>query len=100
LERALRLVCLKHWFTLYDEGLEDAFYDSQAFRAFLELELARQAERLKAQLRARVERSVYVVENLFAHRKTRYPRLKKNANQLRLLFAWASLYLWRRALAA
>ena len=63
-------------------------------------ELARQAERLKAQIRARVEHPFHVVKNLFGHRKTRYRGLKKNANQMHLLFAWANLYLLRRPLAA
>ena len=43
LERMLRLYCLQQWFGLADEALEEAVYDSQAFRGFLGLELGRDA---------------------------------------------------------
>ncbi|EGV19971.1 hypothetical protein ThimaDRAFT_0647 [Thiocapsa marina 5811] len=35
LERMLRMHFLQQWFGLADEALEDAMYDSQAFRGFL-----------------------------------------------------------------
>src|SRR6202790_1588624 len=34
LERMLRLYFLQQWYTLADEALEDALYDSQALRGF------------------------------------------------------------------
>jgi IS5 family transposase len=39
----LRLYFLQQWFGLADEALEDAVYDSQAFRGFLGLDLGREA---------------------------------------------------------
>ena len=43
LELMLRLYFLQQWFGLADEALEDAVYDSQAFRGFLGLDLGRAA---------------------------------------------------------
>jgi transposase, IS5 family len=43
LERMLRLYFLQQWFGLADEAMEDAVYDSQAFRGFLDLDLGREA---------------------------------------------------------
>ena len=43
LERMLRLYFLQQWFGLADEALEDAVYDSQAFRSFLGIDLGREA---------------------------------------------------------
>lgn len=56
-------------------------------------------EKLKAQVRARVEHPFHVIKNLFRHRKTRYRGLAKNTAQLYSLFALANLFLARRALA-
>jgi len=39
LERMLRMYFLQQWFGLGDEALEDAIYDSQAFRTFLNIDL-------------------------------------------------------------
>ena len=43
LERMLRMVFLQQWFGLADEALEDATYDSQAFRTFLGIDLGRES---------------------------------------------------------
>jgi IS5 family transposase len=43
LERMLRMYFLQQWFGLADEALEDAIYDSQAFRAFLGIDLGRES---------------------------------------------------------
>lgn len=40
LERMLRMYFLQQWFTLADEALEDAIYDSQALRNFMGINLA------------------------------------------------------------
>jgi IS5 family transposase len=40
--------------------------------------LTRRAEQLKVQIRARAEPALYVVKNVYGHRKVRYKRLKKN----------------------
>ncbi len=40
LERMLRMYFLQQWFTLADEALEDAIYDSQALRNFMGIDLA------------------------------------------------------------
>ena len=41
LERMLRVYFVQQWYGLSDEGLEDAFYDSQALRSFAGIELNR-----------------------------------------------------------
>jgi IS5 family transposase len=61
-------------------------------------ELTRRAERLKAQLRSRVEHPFHVVKNLFGHRKVRYKGLAKNTAQLHSLFALANLVIAKTAL--
>ena len=38
----LRMSSLQHWYTLADETLEDALYDSQAIRKFIGIELGRE----------------------------------------------------------
>jgi transposase, IS5 family len=40
LERMLRLYFLQQWYSLADEALEDALYDSAALRAFAGIDLA------------------------------------------------------------
>lgn len=59
-------------------------------------ELTIQLERLKAQVRARVEHPFHILKNLFRHRKTRYRGLAKNTAQLQTLFALANLVIARR----
>jgi len=55
-----------------------------------------QRERVKAQIRAKVEHPFHVVKNLFRHRKVRYRGLLKNTAQLFTLFGLANLVLARR----
>lgn len=43
LRRMLRMYFLQQWFALSDEGLEDAIYDSVAFRRFLDIDLGRES---------------------------------------------------------
>jgi IS5 family transposase len=57
--------------------------------------LARAYEKLKAQVRARVEHPFHVVKNIFKHKKTRYKGLSKNDAQLNMLFALSKLYMAR-----
>jgi IS5 family transposase len=40
--RMLRMYCLQQWYTLADEALEDALYDSQAMREFIGIDLGRE----------------------------------------------------------
>src|SRR4030095_16305247 len=40
--RMLRMYFLQQWYSLSDEGLEDALYDSQAMREFVGIDLARE----------------------------------------------------------
>jgi IS5 family transposase len=61
-------------------------------------ELTQQLEKLKAQVRARVEHPFHVIKNLFRHRKVRYRGLAKNLAQLYSLFALANLIIVRRSL--
>jgi IS5 family transposase len=41
--RMLRMYCLQQWFSLSDEAVEDAIYDSQSMREFLGIDLARES---------------------------------------------------------
>ena len=41
-ERMLRMYFLQQWYSLSDEGLEDALYDSQALRDFVGIDLSRE----------------------------------------------------------
>lgn len=61
-------------------------------------ELTQQLEKLKAQVRARVEHPFHILKNLFRHRKTRYRGLAKNTAQLHSLFALANLFIARSSL--
>jgi transposase, IS5 family len=61
-------------------------------------ELTKEMERLKAQVRAKVEHVFHVVKNLFGFRKVRYRGLAKNTVQLHVLFALANLVLVKRRL--
>ncbi len=63
-------------------------------------QLAQQAEKLKAQVRARVEHPFHILKNLFHHRKTRYRGLAKNTAQLHTLFALVNLVIAKRSLLA
>ena len=63
-------------------------------------EVTCQIEKLKAQVRAKVEHAFHVVKNLFGHRKVRYRGLKKNTAQLHTLFGLANLVLAKRVLLA
>jgi IS5 family transposase len=38
-----RMYCVQQWFGLSDEGLEETIDDSQAFRAFLGIDLGRES---------------------------------------------------------
>ena len=42
IEKMLRMYLLQCWFTLSDEGIEDAIYDSYAFRSFLKLDFLKE----------------------------------------------------------
>ena len=55
-------------------------------------------EKLKAQVRARVEHPFHIVKNLFHYRKARYRGLAKNLAQLQILFALANLVIAKRAI--
>jgi IS5 family transposase len=55
--------------------------------------LTQELEKLKAQVRAKVEHPFHVVKNLFGFRKVRYRGLAKNTAQLHTLFALANLVL-------
>jgi IS5 family transposase len=63
-------------------------------------ELTKELERVKAQVRAKVEHVFHVVKNLFGFRKVRYRGLAKNTAQLHTLFALANLVLAKRHLLA
>jgi IS5 family transposase len=54
-------------------------------------ELTQKLERMKAQVRAKVEHPFHVIKDLFGFRKVRYRGLEKNTGLLRVLFALANL---------
>ena len=54
--------------------------------------MAQACEKLKAQVRSRVEHPFHVVKNLFHYKKTRYKGIAKNNCQLNMLFALSNLY--------
>lgn len=62
--------------------------------------LTKALERVKAQIRARVEHPFHVVKNLFHHKKVRYKGLAKNEAQLYSLFGLANLVIAKKALLA
>jgi transposase, IS5 family len=57
--------------------------------------LAQAYEKLKAQVRARVEHPFHIIKNIFKYKKTRYKGLAKNDAQLNVLFALSNLYMVR-----
>ena len=57
-----------------------------------------QAEKLKAGVRAKVEHPFRVLKRQFGHVKVRYRGLKKNTQQLMLLFALSNLWMVRSKL--
>jgi IS5 family transposase len=61
-------------------------------------ELTLRLEKLKAQVRARVEHPFHIIKNLFRHRKVRYRGLEKNTAQLYSLFALVNLFIARHSL--
>ena len=61
-------------------------------------QLKQALERVKAQIRARIEHPFHVVKNLFGHKKLRYRGLAKNASQLNVMFALANLVLLKMPL--
>ena len=63
-------------------------------------EVSQRIERLKAQVRAKVEHAFHVVKNLFGFRKVRYRGLEKNTAQLHTLFALANLVIVKKTLLA
>lgn len=60
--------------------------------------LTKALERVKAQIRARVEHPYHVVKNLFHYKKARYKGLAKNAAQMHSLFGLANLMIARKKL--
>ena len=60
--------------------------------------LTKAIERVKAQVRARVEHPFHVVKNLFHYKKVRYKGLAKNEAQLYSLFGLANLVLAKKKL--
>ena len=57
--------------------------------------MAQPYEKLKAQVRSRVEHPFHVVKKLFHYNKTRYKGIFKNDCQLNMLFALSNLYMVR-----
>jgi len=63
-------------------------------------DLAKNAEHLKAKIRARVEHPFQILKSLFGYRKVRYQGLKKDAAQFEILFALVNLVIAKKALLA
>jgi transposase, IS5 family len=62
--------------------------------------LTERCERLKAQVRARVEHPVHILKNRFGYRKVRDKGLEKNTAQVRTRFALVNLVIAKNALQA
>ena len=62
--------------------------------------LKKALERVKAQIRSKVEHPFHVVKNLFHHNKARYKGLAKNGAQLYSLFGLANLVIAKKRLLA
>ena len=62
--------------------------------------LTKALERVKAQIRSRVEHPFHVIKNLFGFKKVRYKGLAKNKAQLHTLFGLANLVLAKKKLMA
>ncbi len=62
--------------------------------------LTKSLERVKAQIRARVEHPFHVIKNLFHFKKVRYKGLAKNEAQLYSLFGLANLVIAKKSLLA
>ena len=60
--------------------------------------LTQALERVKAQIRARVEHPFHVIKNLFHYKKVRYKGLAKNETQLYGLFGLANLVIAKKRL--
>ena len=73
-------------------GQRRALPDTQLGRLLNEL------ERVKAQMRAKVEHPFRVIKRQFGYQKTRYRGLAKNHAQIVTLFALANVYQARRQL--
>jgi IS5 family transposase len=61
-------------------------------------QLTQALEKIKAQIRARVEHPFHVMKNLFKHKKARYRGLAKNGAHCDTLFALANLVIAKKAL--
>jgi IS5 family transposase len=61
-------------------------------------ELTQKLERLKAQVRAKVEHPFHILKDLFGFRKVRYRGLEKNTAQLFILFGLVNLVIVKRKL--
>ena len=61
-------------------------------------DLTKALERVKAQIRARVEHPFHVVKNPFHYKKARYKGLAKNGAQLYSLFGLANLVIAKKLL--
>ena len=80
------------WQIAMRPGQRRALPDTQLGRLLNEL------ERVKAQMRAKVEHPFRVIKRQFGYQKTRYRGLAKNHAQIVTLFALANVYQARRQL--
>ena len=87
IETMLRMYLLANWFSLSDEGVEDAIYDSYAFRKFVQI------EHQKSRVRSKVEYIFRILKQLFHYRKVRYRGLEKNRIHAFTLVACANLFM-------
>jgi len=63
-------------------------------------QLTKVLERVKAQIRSKVEHPFHIVKNLFGYKKARYKGLVKNGAQMYSLFGLTNLVIAKKRLIA
>ena len=76
------------WHEAMRPGMRKALEPNRELRRLLE-----KAERLKASVRAKVERPFRVIKQQFGYVKVRYRGLEKNTARLTMLFALGNLWM-------
>lgn len=124
LETMLRVHFMQQWFSLLDQAMEEALFDTPLYREFSQAKashkwqvvvcpgkrreldkenklsnaLVNQAQKIKAGIRVKVEHPFRVIKRQFGFTKVRHRGLKKNTVQFKTLFALSNLWMTRHKL--